>query len=272
MALETPTAISSGSFGDAFTVEPKVRHTYTAVLLHGRGSHGQEFAEELFTTQVSDGSTLLEKLPCWKWVFPSSKELWSTAFQEEMPAWFEAHSLTDVAGHQDLQMPSIRDSVSYLNDILNKEMAKLEGKKEKVIVFGISQGAAIGMWTLLCSKVQIGAFIGASAWLPFAEDLRCHFSQSSKNSTREKVEAAEFVRIMTEGGSRSWVDTPVFPGHGIDDAYVDVELGRQARDALTSLGMKVEWKEYQGAEQEGHWLKEPEEIDDIFQFLSKITK
>ena len=49
--------------------------------------------------------------------------------------------------------------------------------------------------------------------------------------------------------------TPVFLGYGVDDAYVDVELGRQARDVLVQAGMDVEWREYVGAEQEGYWIQ-----------------
>jgi len=65
--------------------------------------------------------------------------------------------------------------------------------------------------------------------------------------------------------------TPVFIGHGSDDAYVDVELGRQAADVLRLGGWKVEWKEYVGAEVEGHWFKVPDEMDDIFSFLTRFT-
>lgn len=60
---------------------------------------------------------------------------------------------------------------------------------------------------------------------------------------------------------------PVFLGHGSDDAYVDVELGHQARHFLTRAGLAVQWKEYSHADQQGHWLKVPEEEDGIARFL-----
>jgi predicted esterase len=69
---------------------------------------------------------------------------------------------------------------------------------------------------------------------------------------------------------RGVLDTPVFLGHGVDDGTVDVELGRQARTVLEGLGMEVEWKEYKGAELEGHWIKVPEEMDDIVRFLKAV--
>lgn len=39
------------------------------------------------------------------------------------------------------------------------------------------------------------------------------------------------------------------------------------REILKKLQMKVTWKEYVGADNEGHWLKDPEEFDDIASFL-----
>lgn len=68
----------------------------------------------------------------------------------------------------------------------------------------------------------------------------------------------------------SVLTTPVFIGHGRDDAYVNIELGQQAHQLLTDVGFTaVEWRDYEGAEQEGHWLKEPVEMNDLARFLEK---
>ncbi|KAJ4258774.1 hypothetical protein NW762_007861 [Fusarium torreyae] len=279
------TTSSAESFGPAHIVEPVASHTHTAILLHGRGSNGQEFAEELFNeTKLSDQISLAQKLPSWRWVFPSSRELWSTAFKEEMPAWFEAHSLTDTTARQDLQIPGIKESVNYLKIILDYEIKRLGGSSEKIILGGISQGAAVGLWTFLChrhAEKPLGAFFGASTWLPFATNVGDYFLQS-KNTEHggRKSEAktddghAFVVETLAKSAltqvptGRLFLSVPIFLGHGVDDAYVDVELGRQARDILSSIGFSVEWKEYSGAEQEGHWIKAPEETDDLLHFLT----
>lgn len=60
---------------------------------------------------------------------------------------------------------------------------------------------------------------------------------------------------------------PVCLLYGTDDAFVSVELGRQAARALRKMGLPVEWHEYNGAENEGHWIKEPEGFDQIVEFL-----
>ncbi|KAK7407838.1 hypothetical protein QQX98_010009 [Neonectria punicea] len=277
------TIVSSNSFGCIHVLEPNSQHTHTAILLHGRGSTGEEFSEELFDTKLSGSITLADKLPGWRWVFPSSRELWSTAFEEEMPAWFEAHSLTDITARQDLQPAGIRESVRYLEGILNEEVQRLGGKAEKVVLGGVSQGGAIGLWTLLCpsnAERRLGAFIGASTWLPFATNIDAFLGKdavSSRDDGKAETDSNEgdaFVAdMMTQTKSSlahrgPFLFTPVFLGHGIDDAYVDIELGQQARHVLTQIGLTVEWKEYSGAEQEGHWLKAPEEVDDIARFLS----
>jgi lysophospholipase-2 len=267
------------SFGPVHIVEPKSEHTHTAVMLHGRGSTGAEFAEEFLESTLSDGFSLSEKLPGCRWVFPSSQELWSTMFQEDMPAWFEAHSLTDITARQDLQVRGIRDSVEHITVIVNEEIRRLNGDPQKLLLGGISQGGAVALWTLLCqqnSAMRPGAVVVASTWLPFATNVERTFAAQSRPDEAQKTEFDGFVEqmiaIKTFSGTTevSHKLPPVFIGHGVDDAYVDVELGRQAARILAQAGLPLEWKEYSGAEEEGHWLKIPDEMDDIHRFLGRI--
>ncbi|KAH8879563.1 alpha/beta-hydrolase [Thozetella sp. PMI_491] len=258
------------AFGPIYVVEPVSQHTHTAVLLHGRGNTGEEFAEELFDSRLSDQTTLPQNLQGWRWVFPSSRRLWSEVFQEALPAWFDAPSLTDTTAGQDLQAAGIRDSVEHLGPIVADEIARLQGRAENVVLGGISQGAAIAMWTLLSPSVAsrgLGAFVGASTWLPFAAELDAWSGQDTTEAGDKSSEAAAFVASMLGPVPRHRLATLAFLGHGVDDAWVDVELGREAKRVLTRLGLRVEWREYSGAEQEGHWLKVPEEVEDIARFL-----
>lgn len=282
---------SNGSFPAVYVRVPTAEHTHTAIMLHGRGSTSSGFAEELFSGRLSkQPGNLASHLPGWRWVFPSSRMLWSTAFQEEMPAWFEAHSLTDITAKQNLQMDGLREAVGYLIQILDVEVERLGGVSMNVVLGGISQGAAVGLWTLLCQRratSRIGGFVGASCWLPFALDVErflegvCNTERLESSSVSETSEAFTFVNsmmgatrqlLLEYGGSHALPSTPVFLGHGTDDAYVDVSLGRQARAVLTKIGILVQWKEYAGAEEEGHWFKEPEELDDIAAFFQAIGK
>ncbi|KAI3321037.1 Phospholipase/carboxylesterase [Xylariaceae sp. AK1471] len=277
---------SSGmSFGPVHVIHPRTEHNYTALVLHGRGSNGKEFAEEFLASTLSSGQSLPEKLPEWRWVFPTSPELWSTTFQEELPAWFEAHSLSDITARQELQVDGIRESVWYILDVLRNEIEMLHGESEKVVLGGISQGGAVGLWTLLCQAEPIGGilggFFGASTWLPFASNVERVLASKRRSARGEELVTEShkfdsFVETMMESmmnhyvGSGSRHFTPVFLGHGVDDAYVEIELGRQAARVLRHFGLSVEWKEYSGAEEEGHWFKVPNEIDDIYGFLNHL--
>ncbi|KAM0300084.1 hypothetical protein ACHAPM_007322 [Fusarium culmorum] len=250
MADMAPTA-----FGDIHVLEPTQPHTHTAILLHGRGSRGEGFAEELAETLMSDNKTIMQALPSWRWVFPSSRELWSPVFEENMPAWFEAYSLTDITARQDLQKDGISDSVKHIEGIWDAEVERLGGMES--ILFWVG------------SAREPAAFIGASTWLPFAADIEHALSGNDKES--ENNIGSDFAKSMIDQDAKAQSPIPVFLGHGTDDAYVDVELGRQAKDVLSRVGWAVDWNEYSGADLEGHWLKGPEEVDDIVQFLRSVT-
>ncbi|KAL7268456.1 hypothetical protein RUND412_008924 [Rhizina undulata] len=261
------------SFPEPHIHNATTAHTNTIILLHGRGSNGTDFAEELFEARTSAGLSLAEHFPGWRWVFPTAKERWSTVFQEEMTEWFDTYSLNDISAEQHLQVEGLREAVRFILDLVEEE-AKCLGSAEKVVLGGISQGEATALQALLCGQRRLGAFVGASGWLPFAGQVKGILRDSQGSVTQ----VAEFLRnnlglgdsVAASGADAGSVrETPVFLGHGTDDQWVDVTLGKQVRDILTHMGMHVSWKEYLGAEEDGHWLKETEEFDDIVAFLKE---
>ena len=248
-------------------------------MLHGRGSDGEEFADEfLIESHLSDKSSLLDAFPGARWVFPSSKQLWSTAFEEDMPAWFEAYSPSDTTSRQDLQTAGTKDSVAYVQSILDEELMRLGGRKERLFLGGISQGGAIAMLTLFGrGALSCGAAFVTNTWLPFAENLERSLPVSKDQAVTESTGDDDydgFVQTLTSEFPKRDKDSeelpPIFFGHGVDDAYVDVSLGRQARDVLINVGFSVDWREYSGADLEGHWFKVPEQMEDIKRFLDKL--
>ena len=70
-------------------------------------------------------------------VFPSSRQLWDSTFQETMPAWFEAASLTDINLKKELQalrqlQMNWEGRVSQLQELLlekNQLIQELRDKK-----------------------------------------------------------------------------------------------------------------------------------------------
>lgn len=58
-------------------------------------------------------------------------------------------------------------------------------------------------------------------------------------------------------------DIPVFLGHGVLDPKVLVDLGRQAHQFLSLIGLEAEWREYEAL---GHWYS-GQMLGDIIKFL-----
>lgn len=149
------------------------------------------------------------------------------------------------------------------------------------------------MWTLLSRRrgatkrnEGLGGFFAASTWLPFAADVEDLLASQARNEevapvpgSAEKPKDAVIAMMppfVVDAPAPASLGVheqtmPVFLGHGADDAYVDVELGRQAAHVLARGGWTVKRKEYAGAEEEGHWFKVPDGIDDIFTFLVKVA-
>ncbi|PYI15618.1 alpha/beta-hydrolase [Aspergillus violaceofuscus CBS 115571] len=259
-------------------------HTHTAILLHGRGSNGPEFADELFSSLTSQHRSLPDALPTWRWVFPTSRDRFSTRFQEEICSWFDAYSLSDIQERQDLQIEGLRESVRYILDILEQEISLLGGTASHVYLGGISQGMATALWTLFCAAGRIGQFLGGvfgfCGWIPFAHEIGQLVRQSA-GSDRAQVQRLvarfcaktlglpqSFAGVESQGSSLPLLSTRFLLGHGTDDIWVPMELGRQALQVIKGLSAgEVEWIEYAGAEGGGHWIKEPEGFDVILKFL-----
>ncbi|WEW56757.1 alpha/beta hydrolase family protein [Emydomyces testavorans] len=272
-------------FPDTHIVEPQTAHTHTAILLHGRGSNGPEFAEDLFSSKTSAGQNLAAHFPSWRWVFPTARNRWSTVFEEDQSAWFDIYSLTDTNKRQDLQRDGLRESCLHVLDVIERETDLLGGQSGNVIFGGMSQGMATALWTLLCApgriKRRIGAFVGSCGWMPFTQHIEKAISLYGSKSTSElnSTEISAFLLgaincppFESEAGdTEAALSTPVLLLHGTDDAVVDISLGQQACQLLREMGMKVELKEYSGAENDGHWIKEPQGFDEIVAFLAGHT-
>lgn len=265
-------------------VQPGHPHTHTIILLHGRSSTATQFASDIFSHHTSDaGKNLASSLPTCRWVFPSAGQRWCTASEEKKSAWFDLYSLTDTNKRQDLQEPGLKESVLFIKGVVEDEVDRLEGKSERVALGGFSLGGATSLCTLLSgvatNKGRLGAFLGFSPWLPFAnmlEKANCMNDGQDLPDMRAQDIIRSFQEILgikeppqAESNVHSVQSTPVFIGHGTDDKVIDISLGRQASDILSSIGVRVDWKEYSGAERDGHWVKEPEEFDDVVTFLKE---
>lgn len=232
--------MAPSNFEMPYVTNSIIEHTHTIIALHGRGSQGEEFANELFEGITSEGHSLRQAFPSARWVFPSSQERYSTVFQEELDEWFDIYSLTDPAAREELQVEGLHDSVEFLLGVVRDEVKELGGQNERVFLMGLSQGCATALMVLLATELKLGGFLGLNGWLPFGKQIGksegnlVRFFQSQLHLERCGAKFTASVRY-----------TPVLLGHTADDEVIDIELGRQARDTLRRLGMNITWQEQQ---------------------------
>jgi predicted esterase len=70
-------------------------------------------------------------------------------------------------------------------------------------------------------------------------------------------------------GWQDVLDTPLFMVHWADDDMMDVTLGREMKGLMEALGFSVEWWEYNDG---GHWIQEPQGINDLVTFLDTVAE
>ncbi|EFJ28978.1 hypothetical protein SELMODRAFT_410871 [Selaginella moellendorffii] len=216
------------SYPAPFVRDATAEHRHTVILLHGRGSSGSELAEELEETLGSGSANLFQRFPGVRWVFPSARPRWSSVFVVE----------------------GLRQSVDFLLRVIEEEIDRV-GSASKVVLGGISQGQATALHALVCGRHRLGAFVGASGWLPFAdkiEEVLADHDQGEDADPRPIAikRVSEFLRgelgLEVEDLGDSFTSlraTPVFLGHGTDDNLIELDLGKQARDLLTRMGIEL---------------------------------
>lgn len=118
----------SKTYPEPFVIPPSSsNHTHTAILLHGQGSNGPRFGQELLRSQTSDGKTLAQHLPGMKFIFPTAKKRRAIVFKR-MPInqWFDNHSLKNPRQRQDLQYDGLQETSIFIHSLVMEE-ARLVG-------------------------------------------------------------------------------------------------------------------------------------------------
>lgn len=256
IAMEETSDMASNT---TYRVEPKEAHTHTVIFLHGRDSKGKEFADEFFESEASGPvekpRTLLDLFPTIRWVFPGAPMLQSERFGIEMHQWFDMWSVENPAERPELQQPGLRQSIEQVSCIIKEEECLIP--RLNIFLCGISQGFAVAIATYFSEKQgEFAGLIGLSSWMP----PTLPYIQE-KRQGKNLGEVPEEV-IDTES---SRYKTPVFLGHSVDDHVVPIKNGRELRDIISLQGFQVKSREYQEG---GHWINEPQGVDDIANFLT----
>ncbi|KAF4504524.1 hypothetical protein G6O67_007968 [Ophiocordyceps sinensis] len=242
-------------------VAPATTHSHTVVFLHGRGDNAASFAASLRHSTDSRRRTLEAAFPSFRWVFPRARMIECAAFgRQKMSQWFDIWSTNDFSEQELLQAEGLRDSVARILATLREEAALLGGRWDRIVMAGISQGAATATHTLLNLALpgpdpRLGAYVGFSCRLPFPG--------RSLADTRAVLRLGDGVPTDNE----VLRNTPVLLEHCVDDPLVLVANGRVLRDTLAGFGANVSWKEYQ---QGGHWFNSPAGMDHVVEFLTRV--
>ncbi|KAJ5084988.1 hypothetical protein N7532_009759 [Penicillium argentinense] len=272
-----------------YIVPPQNTHTHTAILLHGRSGNGPNFASELFSGLTSNEENLPSSLPSWRWVFPSSRQLYDTSIQARRPTWFDAYSLKNIDEEQDLQIDGLRESVTYILEIIESEIALVNGDPQKIVLGGFSQGNATSLWTLFSSlgrfSKPLGGYLGLCGWLPFNTQITKVLDEANAANKEASLAVSEFILDKLEAshgehehqvkrvGDKSHLGIPALHIHHEDDMVIAPKLGREAYAILCGVGLNADIRIVGGLippGYDGHWIGEPFGFDEILQFLSGL--
>lgn len=241
-------------------VGPTEPHTHTVVFLHGRGDNARKFKASLASSRDSRDRTLADALPSFRWVFPQApaREL-ANSPGTVWPQWFDVWNVHDFADQEDLQAVGLREVIPALQSLLADEATLLGGRWDRIVLAGISMGAATGVHILFNLDIppaaggKLAAFMGFACRCPFAgRDL------AGMRSTLGLQSIPDHDHVVR--------NTPVLLEHCVDDPLVLVQNGRGLRETLRGFGMLVEWKEYPNG---GHWFNSPNGMDDAVDFLTR---
>lgn len=164
---------------------PLQAHKKTLIILHGRGSSAQKFAEPLLTHVVAPLSTAAsptpsspeefpksfrDHFPNTRFVFPCAPLRRALVFNRSLiHQWFDNWSVTQPELKQHLPVPGLRETNAFLHDLLSKEIEVLGA--ENVVLMGLSQGCAASIVaTILWEGEPFGALVGMCGYLPFCKE------------------------------------------------------------------------------------------------------
>ncbi|KAF4183479.1 hypothetical protein CNMCM8927_004938 [Aspergillus lentulus] len=178
------------------------RHTHTIILLHGRGSKGEDFGHIFM-----ESTDIAKRLPTTKFIFPTASKRRSTVMKRiPINQWFDNYSLKNPNTRTELQIDGLQESSEFLRKLIDEEAKLLSNDPavgdgySRVVIGGLSQGCAASVFCLLggflsASKdgdgKRLGGYIGMSGWLPFEGEISGFLSIDEDHQGEPKSGAEE---------------------------------------------------------------------------------
>ncbi|PSK33969.1 Acyl-protein thioesterase 1 [Elsinoe australis] len=239
-------------------------HTHTIIFLHGRDSSAVEFASEIFESQASNDLTLPQLLPGIKWIFPSAPGIPSKRFDCDMSQWFDMRDVQSPDEQWQDQVADLRASVQRILGTIKHE-SDLIGGPQNVLVAGISQGAATAAHAVL--QINCAGFVGLNTWFALGDEAERVIEMARENIDGRRKAVGELLGVSEVVARRE--SCPVFLAHCEDDEVVPSSNGERMKAIFEQLGAEVEWRQYADG---GHWLNEPQGVDDLMAFVKKALR
>ena len=204
--------------------------TAAVIWLHGLGADGNDFAGLVPELDLTGCAPI-------RFIFPHAPSIpVSLNNGYVMPAWYDILG-TDLVRREDAA--GIHHSAMAIEALMANEVAR--GIPAcRMVLAGFSQGCAMALHTGLRHPARLAGIMALSGYLPLAATVAAERSAAN-------------------------LATPIFMAHGTQDPMVIISRAEASRDALATLGYKVQWHTYAMP----HSVH-PKEIADIGRFLTAV--
>ena len=181
----------------------------TVIWLHGLGADGWDFVP------IVRELPLPEELAV-RFIFPHAPVRPVTINNGmEMRAWYDI-AMNDIARLPDER--GIRESQAAVEQLIARERGR-GVPADRIVLAGFSQGGAIALQAGLRHASKLAGIVALSTYLALEESLDAEAASANKS-------------------------TPIFMGHGTEDAIVPLRLAEASRAALERRGYRVAWESW----------------------------
>jgi len=192
---------------DAIEFETAKDPRASIIWLHGLGADGNDFAS--IVPELDLPPTAI------RFVFPHAPVRPVTINGGlRMRAWYD---ILDPAIRREDEN-GMRTSHAMVEALISREKER-GTPASNLVLAGFSQGGAIALHTGLRHAERIAGIVALSTYLPLCGTLPAEAAAANH-------------------------DVPIFMAHGTYDPVVPVVRAQESRGLLTSLGYRVEWREY----------------------------
>ncbi|KAJ7666040.1 lysophospholipase I [Mycena polygramma] len=230
--------------------DPNPTSSAVVIFLHGLGDTPQGF----LPLDIVNTVRLDPALGHVKWILPAAPVMPVTGnMKKQMPSWFDIYTFDfplSIPAPGDEDEAGILRSIASIDALLTEVVASGVAPS-RIVLGGISQGAAVSMLTALTTAHKVAGLIVLSGRLPLRNKIK---SMASSHAS----------------------SIPIFWGHGTADPLVKYNLGRVcAAYLMTEIGVPaaprsgapegLDFHTYDGL---AHYIRE-DELVDVASWLKK---